>query len=400
MLEIGNPGPKSEMPSTTTLAETRTWSETDRRLMERAIELACRGVGQVSPGPLVGCVVTNSIGEVVGEGHYIYEEVMHAETIALREAGKRARGGTAYVSLEPHAHQSRTAPCTDALIAAGVKRVVAPIQDLNPQVSGRGFIHLREAGVAVEVGLLADEASQANEKYLHFMRTRLPFVHLKSAVSLDGKVATKSGDSRWITGQQARRRVHELRHEYDAIMVGAGTAELDDPLLTDRSGLRRRRPLVRVVLDERLRLSPASQLVRTAGEAPVILFTAEDADESKIDSLRTFGVEVINSGTRDLRAVLKILGKRAFQGLLIEGGPTLAGSFVDSGLINKVSFFVSPTIIGGADAPGPVAGSGVEVVRHALKLRDVKTQQHGDDLEITGYPERIREEQNGSEATD
>jgi len=267
-------------------------------------------------------------------------------------------------------------------------------------VSGRGFIHLREAGVAVEVGLLADEASQANEKYLHFMRTRLPFVHLKSAVSLDGKVATKSGDSRWITGQQARRRVHELRHEYDAIMVGAGTAELDDPLLTDRSGLRRRRPLVRVVLDERLRLSPASQLVRTAGEAPVIVFTAGDADESKIDSLRTFGVEVINSGTRDLRAVLKSLGKRAFQGLLIEGGPTLAGSFVDTGLINKVSFFVSPTIIGGADAPGPVAGSGVEVVRHALKLRDVRTQQHGDDLEITGYPERIREEQNGREATD
>ena len=364
--------------------------------MARALELACRGVGQVSPGPLVGCVITNSIGEVVGEGHYIYEEVMHAETIALREAGKRARGGTAYVSLEPHAHQSRTPPCTDALIAAGIKRVVAPIQDLNPQVSGRGFTHLRNAGVAVEVGLMADEASEANEKYLHFMRTRLPFVHLKSALSLDGKVATKSGDSRWITGRDARRRVHELRHEYDAIMIGAGTAEVDDPLLTDRSGLPRRRPLVRVILDEGLRLSPASQLVRTANEAPVIVFTAEDAEESKIDSLRAHGIEVINSGTRDLRLILKTLGKRAFEGLFIEGGPTLAGSFVDAGLINKISFFVSPTIIGGTAAPGPVGGSGVDVVRHALKLKGVKTRQHGEDIEITGYPERVREDESTS----
>jgi len=361
--------------------------------MARALELACRGVGQVSPGPLVGCVITNSIGEVVGEGYYIYEEVMHAETTALREAGKRARGGTAYVSLEPHAHQSRTPPCTDALIAAGVKRVVAPIQDLNPQVSGRGFSHLRDAGVAVEVGLMADEASEANEKYLYFMRTRLPFVHLKSALSLDGKVATKSGDSRWITGREARKRVHELRHEYDVIMVGAGTAQVDDPLLTDRSGRRRRRPLVRVVLDESLRLSPASQLVRTVAEAPVVVFTGQDADESKIDSLRTYGVEVINDGTRDLRSILKTIGKRGLESVFVEGGPTLAGSFVDAGLINKVSFFVSPTIIGGADAPGPVGGSGVDVVRHALKLQRVKTEHHGDDLEITGYPERVREDE-------
>jgi diaminohydroxyphosphoribosylaminopyrimidine deaminase/5-amino-6-(5-phosphoribosylamino)uracil reductase len=225
------------------------------------------------------------------------------------------------------------------------------------------------------------------------MRTRRPFVHLKSAVSLDGKVATKSGDSRWITGREARKRVHELRHEYDAIMIGAGTAELDDPLLTDRSGLPRRRPLVRIVLDEGLRLSPGSQLVRTAAEAPLIIFTAERVDESKIASLQALGVEIINSGTRDLRLILKTLGKRALQGLLIEGGPTLTGSFVDAGLVNKVSFFVSPTIIGGSEAPGPVGGSGVDVVRHALKLHGVKTQQHGDDIEITGYPERIREDE-------
>jgi diaminohydroxyphosphoribosylaminopyrimidine deaminase/5-amino-6-(5-phosphoribosylamino)uracil reductase len=381
------------MTSTSTLAEVPTWSETDRRLMARAIELACRGVGQVSPGPLVGCVITNSIGEVVGEGHYIYQDVLHAETIALREAGKRARDGTAYVSLEPHAHQSRTPPCTDALIAAGIKRVVAPIEDLNPQVSGRGFAHLRESGIAVEVGLMAREAAEANEKYLHLMRTRLPFVHLKCAVSLDGKVATKTGDSRWITGPEARRRVHELRHEYDAIMIGSGTAEQDDPILTDRSSLPRRRPLTRIVLDERLRLSPSSQLVRTATDVPLIVFTAEDAEESKIDSLKAYGVDVVNEGTRDLKSILKTFPRRSLQSVLVEGGPTLAGSFVDAGLVNKVSFFLSPRIIGGLEAPSAVGGAGVDVVNQALRLRDIKTQQHGEDIEITGYPAVNREDE-------
>ena len=381
------------MTSISTLAESPTWSDTDRRLMARALELASRGVGQVSPGPLVGCVVVNSIGEVVGEGHYIYEDVLHAETIALQQAGKRARGGTAYVSLEPHAHRSRTPPCTDALIGAGITRVVAPIEDLNRQVSGRGFAHLREAGVQVEVGLMAREASELNEKYLHFMRTRLPFVHLKTAVSLDGKIATKSGDSRWITGREARSRVHELRHEYDAIMVGAGTAELDDPLLTDRSGLSRRRPLVRVVLDENLRLSASSQLVRTADEFPLMLFSGEQPEESRLTALRERGVDVVTSGTRDLVSILKELARRSVQGVLVEGGATLAGSFVDAGLVNKATFFVAPMIIGGREAPGPIAGYGAEVIRHALKLRDVRTIQRGEDLEITAYPETIREQE-------
>jgi diaminohydroxyphosphoribosylaminopyrimidine deaminase / 5-amino-6-(5-phosphoribosylamino)uracil reductase len=381
------------MPSTSALTETPTWSDTDRRLMVRALELATRGIGQVSPGPLVGCVVVNTIGEVVGEGHYIYQDVLHAETIALQQAGKRARGGTAYVSLEPHAHRSRTPPCTDALIAAGIQRVVAPIEDLNRQVSGRGFAHLREAGLQVEVGLMAREASEVNEKYLHFMRTRLPFVHLKTAVSLDGKIATKSGDSRWITGPEARRRVHELRHEYDAIMVGAGTAEADDPLLTDRSGLPRRRPLMRIVLDENLRLSTASQLVRTATESPLVVFAGEQPEESKLEALRERGVDVITFGTRDLLSILKELARRSVQSILIEGGATLAGSFVDAGLINKATFFVAPLILGGREAPGPIAGSGAEVVRHALKLRDVTTTHRGEDLEITGYPETFREQE-------
>src|SRR5690348_11571866 len=277
-------------------------TETDRRMMARALELAKKGVGQVSPGPLVGCVIVDAAGEVAGEGYYIFEAINHAETIALEQAGDKARGGTAYVSLEPHAHHGRTPPCTDALIASGIKRVVAPIEDLNPKVSGKGFAHLRAAGIQVDTGLMPDEASQVNEAYLHFMRTGLPFVHLKLAVSLDGKIATRTGDARWITGPEARSRAHELRHDYDAILVGAGTVATDDPLLTDRSGLRRRRPLVRVVLGDATRLSPKSQLARTASEAPVIVLD-----------------------NRDLRAVLKDLGERSLQSVLVEGGATVAG---------------------------------------------------------------------------
>src|SRR5829696_1021858 len=305
----------------TSIAEPTVWTDTDRRMMARALDLAVRGVGQVSPGPLVGCVVVSPTGEIAGEGFYIFEEIKHAETIALDLAGERARGGTAYVSLEPHAHYGRTAPCTDALIGAGIKRVVVPIKDLNPKVSGKGFAHLRAAAVKVETGLLSDEATQVNEAYLHYMSTGLPFVHLKFAVSLDGKIATRTGDSRWITGLEARARAHELRHQYDAILVGAGTAATDDPLLSDRSGLSRRRPLIRVVLDQNLRLSPESQLATTTSEAPVMVFG--DPESPGTAALRAQGVEIVNSKHRDLHGVLRTLGRRSLQSILVEGGSTI-----------------------------------------------------------------------------
>ena len=263
-------------------------------MMTRALELAAQGAGQVSPGPLVGTVIVDAAGEIAGEGFYLFDQIKHAETTALEQAGERARGGTAYVSLEPHAHHGRTQPCTDALIKAGIKRVVAPIEDPNPKVSGRGFAHLREAGLTVDKGLLADEAARLNEAYIHFMRTGRPFVHLKLAVSLDGKVATFGGESRWITGEEARARVHELRHQYDAIMVGGRTAEADDPLLTDRSGKQRRRPLVRVVIEQYLRMSPESQLAQTTDKAPVLIFAHGDSDPDTVEALQTRGVEVIN----------------------------------------------------------------------------------------------------------
>jgi diaminohydroxyphosphoribosylaminopyrimidine deaminase/5-amino-6-(5-phosphoribosylamino)uracil reductase len=369
---------------TTIIEPTMTWTETDSRMMARALDLAVKGVGQVSPGPLVGCVVVSATGEIVGEGFYVFEDVKHAETIALDFAGDRARGGTAYVSLEPHAHHGRTSPCTDALIAAGIKRVVAPIEDLNPKVSGKGFAHLRAAGVQVETGLLTEEATYVNEAYLHYMSTGLPFVHLKIAVSLDGKIATRTGDSRWITGPEARARAHELRHAYDAILVGAGTATTDDPLLTDRSGLPRRRPLVRVVLDRHVQLSTESQLATTTSDAPVIVFG--DPESAGTAALRAQGVEIVKN--RDLCAVLRDLGSRSLQSVLVEGGPTIAGEFVDAGLANKVTFFIAPKLIGGTDAPSAIGGSGVEAMSEALELEHVTVARHGKDIEVTGYPRK------------
>ena len=358
-------------------------------MMRRALELAAQGTGLVSPGPLVGCVIADERQQIIGEGFYVYADIKHAETVALEQAGGRARGATAYISLEPHAHQGRTAPCTDALIQAGIKRVVAPIEDPNPKVSGRGFAHVRDAGVEVSTGLMAAEAAHQNEAYIHLMRTGQPFVHLKMAVSLDGKVATSAGDSRWITGEAARARVHEMRHQYDAIMIGGRTARLDDPLLTDRSGKKRRRPLVRVVIEQYLRLSPESQLAQTTDAAPVIIFAGSDTWPGSIDALKSRGVEVVKQGSAlDLFSVLNELSKRSIQSVLVEGGPSLAGLLFEAGLINKVTFFVAPIIVGGQDAPSAIGGSGAEKIADAVQLQNVKISQHGADVEITGYPKQ------------
>lgn len=365
----------------------RQTTDFDRKMMTRALELAARGVGLVSPGPLVGTVLVDSQNQIVGEGFYVYEQVKHAETVALEQAGEKARGATAYVSLEPHAHQGRTTPCTDALIKAGIKRVVAPIEDPNPRVSGRGFQHLRDAGVEVSVGLMAAEASRLNEAYVHLMRTGRPFVHLKMAVSLDGKVATVTGDSRWITSEPARARVHDLRHQYDAIMIGGRTARADDPLLTDRSGKQRRRPLVRVVIEQYLRLSPESQLAQTTDTSPVVLFAGAESELKLVDALQSRGVEVVlQESALDLQRVMEELAHRSIQSVLVEGGPSLAGLLLEAGLVNKLTFFVAPLIIGGQDAPSAIGGAGVEKIADALELKNVEVSPYGRDLEITGYP--------------
>jgi diaminohydroxyphosphoribosylaminopyrimidine deaminase/5-amino-6-(5-phosphoribosylamino)uracil reductase len=359
-------------------------------MMRRALDLAALGVGQVSPSPLVGCVIVSPEGEILGEGFYLYERIKHAETIALEQAGGRARGATAYVSLEPHSHQGRTPPCTEALIRAGIARVVVPIEDPNPLVSGKGFEALRAAGLELQTGLLRREATRLNEAYIHSLRHARPFVHLKLACSLDGKIATRTGDSRWITGEESRARVQELRHQRDAILIGAGTAAADDPLLTDRSGRPRRRPLLRVVLDKNLCLTAQSQLAGTAREIPTLVLASESADEAQAHALENLGVEILRdaSGGYDLQGVLRELGRRSIQSVLIEGGARVAGAFLDAQLVDKVSFFVAPIIIGGRGAPSAIGGTGAEKLADAASLQDAEITPRGRDLEITGYLSR------------
>lgn len=366
----------------------REFPEIDIQMSRRALDLAAEGVGRVSPNPMVGCVVTDSDGNVVGEGTYIYDKVTHAEVIALEQAGEKARGGTAYVSLEPHSHRNRTPPCTEALINAAIQRVVCPIEDPNPLVSGKGFDRLREAGIEVVTGILADEASKQNEKFIYWHRNRRPFVHLKMAISLDGRIATRTGDSRWITGQSSLKRVHEMRNEFDAILVGANTVMLDNPVLTDRSDRPRRRPLARVVLDNALRIPYSSHLVQTAGDIPTMIFT-ESSDDDKIVELRGEGVEVVQiaEGGRNLQGVLAELGRRELTSVLIEGGTEVAGSFYDAKLIDKLTFFIAPIVIGGRDAPVAIGGRGSHLLSTAMRLKDREITSHDEDLEITGYPD-------------
>ncbi|MBX3243885.1 MAG: bifunctional diaminohydroxyphosphoribosylaminopyrimidine deaminase/5-amino-6-(5-phosphoribosylamino)uracil reductase RibD [Acidobacteria bacterium] len=355
--------------------------------MRQALRLAAKGIGQVSPNPLVGCVIVSADGEVVGEGTYIKDNITHAEAIALEQAGEKARGGTAYVSLEPHDHHGKTPPCTEALINAGIKRVVVPIEDPNPLVSGKGFEHLRNAGVEVVTGILADEASRLNEKFICWHKKARPFIHLKLAMSLDGRISLSGSVSTALSGDEARKRVQELRHEHDAIMVGSTTALVDDPALTDRSGKTRRRPLVRVILDNNLRLPLTGKLVKTAKETPTLVMT-NCLDMLKIRPLQDAGVEVVpvSEGARNLTGVLEELKKRDIQSVLVEGGTAVAGAFVDARLVDKVTFIMAPIVIGG-QAPAAIGGKGVESLQEALKLRDVTVTNHGADIEVTGYPQ-------------
>ncbi len=359
----------------------------DEFFSRMAIELAANGVGLVSPNPLVGCVILSPGGEIVGEGTYIYDNVTHAEGIALEYAGHLAKGGTAYVSLEPHSHQGKTPPCTEALINGGIARVVCPIEDPNPLVSGIGFKRLREAGVEVVTGILADEAAKLNERFICWHTKQRPFVHLKMAMSLDGRISLNSSISTALSGDEARERVQDIRHEHDAILVGGNTASVDDPSLTDRSGRLRRRPLERVVLDNQLQTPPDSTLSVTANETPTIIFT-NSRDASKIKALRDKGVDVVESpmGGRDLNRVLAELKRRNIQSVLVEGGTEIAGSFCDARLVDKITFIMAPMLIGGREAPNAIGGAGASEFSEVLQLRNITTTKLGDDIEITGYP--------------
>ena len=354
-------------------------------MTRRALELASFGIGQVSPSPLVGCVIVAENGEIVGEGTYIFENVIHAEILALNQAGEKAKNATAYVSLEPHSYQGRTKPCTEALINAGIKRVVCPIEDPNPLVSGKGFRVLRENGIDVVTGILRDEAAKLNEKFCVWHQKNRPFIHLKMAMSLDGRISLKDSVSTTISGRESAARVQDLRHENDAILIGGSTAFVDNPSLTDRSGKPRRRKLARVILDNRLQIPSDSKLVKTAKDAPTIVIS-DSKDKRKIAELEAASVEVIRLNARNLEEVLNELKKRDLQSVLIEGGTTIAGAFRDARLVDKLTFIIAPIVIGGHDAPIAVGGKGADTLENAMRLRDLEIVRHGADYEFTGYP--------------
>lgn len=354
------------------------------RWMKRALRLAARGRGRTSPNPMVGAVIVAG-DEIVGEGYHKEVGGPHAEIWALRQAGSQARGATLYVTLEPCAHQGRTPPCVDALTAAGIGRVVAAVLDPNPQVNGKGMKALEEAGVRAELGLLEEDARHLNAAYFKHTLTGLPLVSLKMAMSLDGKIATASGESRWITGERGRREAHRLRAAHDAVLVGVGTVIADRPRLTVRH-VRGRTPL-RVVADSEAR-TPSDSPLLTADEKSPIIAVTEAAPRERVDRLNSAGAEtwVMPSGGSgvDLGGLMRRLGERQVQSVLAEGGGTVAGALLESDLVDRVYFFVAPKLIGGRDAPTPVEGVGVDKLANAWRLERMRTRRMGEDILISG----------------
>ncbi|WP_286726134.1 bifunctional diaminohydroxyphosphoribosylaminopyrimidine deaminase/5-amino-6-(5-phosphoribosylamino)uracil reductase RibD [Pelotomaculum sp. PtaB.Bin117] len=359
----------------------------DRHYMKMALALAARARGRTSPNPMVGAVVVKD-SRIVGQGFHARAGTPHAEVLALAEAGDEARGATLYVTLEPCCHHGRTGPCAEAVIAAGVAKVVIAMLDPNPLVSGGGIRRLREAGVEVVTGVMEDDALELNEVFIKYITTGLPFVVAKAAMSLDGKIATHSGNAKWITGAEARAYGHCLRDWYDAILVGIGTVLADNPSLTTRLTAGRGRDPVRIILDSRAKTPLDANVLNRQSAAPAIIATTAGAPPERLEALRQAGAEVlvVNEGPRvELAQLVKILGKREITSLLIEGGAGVHGSAFAAEIVDKAVWFIAPKIIGGQEAPGPVGGRGVDDLSGAAALERVKVSRLGPDFCIAGY---------------
>lgn len=357
--------------------------------MAEALALAAQGVGQTSPNPTVGAVLVNN-GAVVGRGFHVYRGVKHAEVLALEEAGNAAAGATLYVTLEPCAHQGRTGPCADALIQAGVTRVVAALKDPNPLVAGQGFARLQAAGIKVELSGPHQAAAEAlNEPFVHAMRTGLPLVTLKSAVTLDGKIAAPEDNRGWITSEQARSHVQTLRHHSDAILTGIGTVLGDDCLLTDRSGLLRSRPLLRIVLDSLLRLPLTSKMV-TSCRDDVLVVTTSVASPVRREKLEQAGVQVLAfdgaQGRTDLTQLVAYLGEQRYRSLMIEAGSKVNWAALESGVVDKIFFYYAPKILGGLQSLPVAGGVGRRRRVDAIRFRNVQVQSIApDEFAVEAY---------------
>lgn len=347
--------------------------------MRRALALAEFGKGAVEPNPMVGAVVLDAAGDVVGEGWHQRFGGPHAEVVAFVAAGDRARGGTLYVTLEPCCHHGKTPPCTDAVLRSGVSRVVVATVDPFPKVAGGGIGILRNAGLTVEVGLLEAESQSLNAPYFKLLATGHPWVIAKWAMTLDGKIATRTGDSKWISGEESRRQVHGLRGKVDAILVGRGTVVADDPVLTARPP--GPRTAARVVLSASGELPVNCQLLATARDAPVIVFTRA-GNETRLAAWSEAGAEVVSLADCSIPASLADLGRRRFTNVLVEGGAGVLGAFRDADAIDEVHAYIAPKLAGGAAAPGPVGGQGIERIADATRFAEVRFEPVGCDLRV------------------
>ncbi len=369
--------------------------EIDERLMRRALALAVLGTGTAAPNPRVGAVVARG-SRVLGQGYHLRPGEAHAETVALQrveQSGASASGATLYTTLEPCCHTGRTPPCVDRIVRSGIARVVASMKDPNPRVNGGGFRALRRKGIAVEVGLLRGEALRLNEAFVKHARSGLPLVTLKGASSLDGRIATRSLDSKWITSRLARRHARLLRFEHEAILVGTGTALADDPRLDRRTRLPSASPFLRAVLDRALRLSPSSRLAGSVSRGPVLVFCGPDASPERRRALEALGVEVEEVPDRpslDLEEILRKLGARGVTSLLVEGGGELEGSFLDRRLGDRLVLYLAPRILGGREARPWIGGEGVDQAARAVRLRRLRSTRVGDGWLIEGSLEYDR----------
>ncbi|EEL49446.1 RibD (Riboflavin-specific deaminase) [Bacillus cereus Rock3-44] len=354
---------------------------TDQEYMNIALQLAESTSGQTSPNPMVGAVVVKD-GNIVGMGAHLRAGEEHAEVHAIHMAGDKAYGSTVYVTLEPCSHFGKTPPCCDLLIEKRVKRVVIATLDCNPLVSGSGARRLQEAGISVTTGVLEEEATTLNRYFFHYMKTKLPFVTIKTAMSLDGKIATSTGESKWITGEDARDDVHQYRHTHDAILVGVNTVIADNPSLTTRLPNGGKHP-IRIILDTHLR-TPLSSHIITDGIAPTWIIVGKDVDKGKITTYESQGISVFQMKTKqiEIREFLSLLGEKQILSLFVEGGQSVHASFLEAKCFNEIVTYISPKLIGGKDAPTMFGGTGFNKLQHAISLQIQEMKQIGDDIKI------------------
>ena len=364
------------------------WSATDRKFMEYALTLASRARGRTSPNPMVGAVIVRE-GEIVGKGYHQKAGEAHAEIHALNQAKELTEGTTMYVTLEPCCHWGRTPPCTESVIRAKIADVFVAMKDPNPQVAGNGIRQLEEAGIRVQVGLCEAESRQLNEVFIKYITTQCPFVILKSAISLDGKIATASGESQWITSEASRMKGHEVRSQVDAILVGVGTVLKDNPSLTTRLPERENEDPIRIIVDSRGRTPLEAKIFNPESNAGTLIAVTANAPPEKIEALKSAGADVLiiqeQEGRVCLSGLMQELGRQEITSVLIEGGGEVNAAALQAGIVDKLMFFIAPKLIGGKNAPGPIGGVGIARLAEAFKLRNTNLSQIGADFLIEGY---------------